>query len=107
VGPHPFFKRENDDLHLELPITVVEAYEGGKVRVPTIDGEVNLKIPPRTQSGQVTRLRGKGVQRKDKPAGDLYVRFFVRIPSGDDPEVARAIDALRTHVGDPRAGLKL
>jgi curved DNA-binding protein len=107
VGPHPFFKRENDDLHLELPISIVEAYEGAKVRVPTVDGEVNLKIPPRTQSGQVTRLRGKGVQRKDKPAGDMYVRFFVRVPAGDDPEIARAIEALRSHAGDPRAGLKL
>jgi curved DNA-binding protein len=107
VGPHPFFKREGDDLHLELPLTLVEAYEGARVRVPTIDGEVTLKVPPRTQSGQVTRLRGKGVARRGKPAGDLYVRYFVRIPDSTDPEVQKAIEALRPFQGEPRQGLHL
>jgi curved DNA-binding protein len=107
VGSHPFFKREGDDLHLELPITVVEAYEGARVRVPTVDGEVTLKVPARTQSGQVTRLRGKGVARKGKAPGDMYVRFFVRIPESSEPEVQKAIEALRAHVPDPRAGLHL
>ncbi|HTJ81634.1 MAG TPA: DnaJ C-terminal domain-containing protein, partial [Polyangiaceae bacterium] len=66
VTPHPFFKREGDDLHLELPISIVEAYEGAKVRIPTPEGDVTLKVPPRTQSGQMARLRGKGVARKGK-----------------------------------------
>jgi curved DNA-binding protein len=107
VTPHPFFKREGDDLHLELPITVIEAYEGAKVRVPTADGEVALKVAPHTQSGQVARLRGKGVQRKGKSPGDLYVKFLVRLPVSEAPEVKAAMDALRAHVSDPREDLKL
>ena len=81
VNDHPFFKREGDDLHLDLPITLIEAYEGAKVRVPTPEGEVTLKVQPHTQSGQLSRLRGKGVQRKGKPPGDLYVKFLVQIPT--------------------------
>ncbi|MFO0546914.1 MAG: DnaJ C-terminal domain-containing protein [Polyangiaceae bacterium] len=105
VAPHPHFKREGDDLHLELPITLIEAYEGGKVRIPTPSGEVALKIHPHTQSGQVTRLRGKGVHRRGKDAGDLYVKFLVQIPTTDDPKVVKAIEALRDVCPDPRGDL--
>ena len=105
VSPHPHFKREGDDLHLEVPITLAEAYRGEKIRIPTPDGEVTLKVPARTQSGQVTRLRGKGVARKGKDAGDLYVKFVVHVPTSEDPEVAEAIDALADKVPDPRTGL--
>lgn len=107
VRPHKHFKREGDDLHLELPVTIVEAYEGGKVRVPTPDGEVQLKVPPRTQSGTVTRLRGKGVARKGKAPGDLYVRFLVQIPESEAPEVKQAIESLRDFVADPREDIAL
>lgn len=107
VEPHPFLKREGDDLHMEVPLSVVEAFEGAKVRVPTIESEVALKVPPRTQSGQVMRLRGKGVARKGRPTGDLYVKFLVRIPTGDAPELAAAIEALRPFADDPRADFKL
>lgn len=105
VAAHPYFKRDGDDLSLDLPITIAEAYEGAKVRVPTPDGEVTLKVPPRTQSGQVSRLRGKGVARKGKPPGDLYVRFLVHIPTSDDEAVAKAVATLKDHVGDPRVGI--
>jgi len=105
VTPHPFFTRQGDDLHLDLPITLAEAYRGEKVRIPTPDGEVALKVPPRTQSGRVMRLRGKGVTRKGKEPGDLYVKFIVHVPTGDDPEVAKAIDELADKVTDPRVGL--
>jgi curved DNA-binding protein len=80
VTPHPYFRREDDDLHLDLPITVEEAYRGAKVKVPTIDAVVTLKVPERTQSGNVVRLRGKGVARKGKAPGDLYVHFAIHIP---------------------------
>ena len=106
VTPHPFFEREGDDLHLDVPVTLGEAYRGEKIRVPTPDGEVTLKVPARTQSGQVTRLRGKGVARKGKEPGDLYVKFIVHVPTEDDPEVAQAVDVLAAKMtGDPRAGL--
>ncbi len=107
VTPHPHFKREGDDLSLDLPITIVEAWEGAKVRVPTVDGEVVLKVPAKTQSGDVTRLRGKGVQRPGRGAGDLYVKFMLRLPAGDDPSIARAMEELRPHCADPRDAIKL
>jgi curved DNA-binding protein len=107
VRPHPIYKREGDDLHLDLPVTLVEAYEGAKVRVPTPEGDVTLKVPAKTQSGQIMRLRGKGVARKGKPPGDLYVRFLITIPTDETPEVVEAIETLRKHLGDPRGAIKL
>jgi curved DNA-binding protein len=105
VTPHPHFKREGDDLYLDLPVTLGEAYRGEKVRIPTPDGEVTLKVPARTQSGNVTRLRGKGVARKGKEPGDLYVKFIVHVPTSDEPEVAKAVEVLAPTVPDPREGL--
>ncbi|MFO0679599.1 MAG: DnaJ C-terminal domain-containing protein [Polyangiaceae bacterium] len=107
VEPHPFFRREGDDLHLDVPITVAEAYFGAKVKVPTPDGTVTLKVPEGTQSGGRLRLREKGVQRKGKPAGDLYVHFAVRIPETRNA----ALDGLMTELskqpaGDPREDLR-
>jgi curved DNA-binding protein len=106
VTPHPLFKREGDDLYLDVPVTIGEAYRGEKIKIPTPDGEVTLKVPARTQSGQMTRLRGKGVARKGKGAGDLYVKFIVHVPTSDDPEVAKAVEVLDAKVDDPRGGLK-
>ncbi len=94
VEPHPYFRREGDDLHLAVPITVAEAYKGAKVKVPTMDGSVSLKVPPKSQSGTVVRLRGKGVAKKGKPAGDLYVHFEVYIPTQEDPKLAALIDEI-------------
>lgn len=108
VTPHPHFRREGDDLHLDLPLKLGEAYHGARVKVPTVDGSVNLKVPERTQSGNVLRLRGKGVARKGRAAGDLYVHFMVRIPTEGGPEVAKHIDALaELQQGDPRADIRL
>lgn len=106
VTPHPLFRREGDDLYLDVPITPHEAYRGGKVRVPTPDGDVTIKVHPHAQSGQLVRLRGKGVARKGKEPGDLYVKLMVHIPTVDSPEVAAAIDTLEQHVTDPRKDLK-
>jgi curved DNA-binding protein len=94
VTPHAWFKREGDDLHLDVPITVAEAYHGGKVKVPTVTGSVTLKVPEHTQSGHVVRLAGKGVARKGQPPGDLYVRFMVHLPAAATPEVAAVVDKL-------------
>lgn len=106
VKPHPLFKREGDDLHLEVPITLGEAYKGAKVRVPTPTGDVTLKVPPHTQSGHVTRLRGKGVAKKGKEPGDLYVKFLVHVPTSADPDVAKAVDTIEATMSNPRGDLK-
>lgn len=104
VQPHPFFDRDGLDLYLDLPVTLGEAYHGAKVRVPTPDGPVTLSVPKRAQSGQVARLKGRGVKRKNE-SGDLFVRFLVRYPD-EGAAVEKAIDELEKHVqGDVRAGL--
>jgi curved DNA-binding protein len=93
VLSHPHFERDGIDLYLDLPISVTEAYEGAKVRVPTPDGPVTMTVPAHAQSGQVARLKGKGVQRQ-KRRGDLYVRFLVRLPDSDTEHVKNAIKTL-------------
>jgi curved DNA-binding protein len=109
VSPHEHFRREGSDLHLDLPVTVGEAFHGAKVRVPTPDGFVTLKVPAHTQSGQVARLKGKGVPTKkggDAAAGDLYVHFQVRLPTSDTAEVEKAVDTLEKALsGDARTGI--
>jgi curved DNA-binding protein len=106
VQPHQFFDREGLDLYLDLPITIGEAFHGAKVRVPTPDGPVTLSVPKRAQSGQVARLKGKGVQRKSEQ-GDLFVRFLVRYPGEGGTEVEKAIEALEKHLQtDLRAGIQ-
>jgi curved DNA-binding protein len=104
VKPHAHFMRDEDNLNLELPLTLAEAYHGAQIMVPTPHGEVKLKVPPRTQSGQKMRLRGKGVHRKDAEPGDLYVRFLVMYPDGDE-RVGALVDELCQTATDPRSGL--
>ena len=108
VTPHRHFRREGDDLHLDLPVTVAEAYRGAKVKVPTVDGSVSLKVPERTQSGQVVRLRGKGVARKGRPAGDLYVHFVIYIPTAGGKDLDDVVERLaQFQPDDPREGIQL
>jgi DnaJ-class molecular chaperone len=92
VRPHPHFRREGLDLWLTLPVTLSEAYRGGGVSIPTLDGPVQLKIPPRSQSGAKLRLRGKGVARKGE-RGDLYVELSVRLPDRADAGFEEAVKA--------------
>lgn len=103
VRPHPFFRREGNDLHVDIPITIAEAYKGARVRVPTPDAPVMLKVPERAQSGQIVRLRGKGIARRGREPGDLYVHFQVQVPTSDSPEIKQAIETLEAaQKEDPR-----
>ena len=98
LRPHPLLRREGLDLYLTLPVTISEAYNGASVEVPTFEGSVALKIPPRTQQHAKLRLRGKGVPKKDG-RGDMIVELDVRMPDRADDELAeamRAADALYT-----------
>lgn len=106
VEPHPFFRMEGEDLHVDLPITVAEAYKGAKVRVPTPDGHVTMKVPAGAQSGKTARLRGKGVARRGKKAGDLYVHFQIHVPSSQAKDVKDAVETLSQHEDDVRAELR-
>lgn len=81
VKPHPIFKREHSDLHCEVPVSFTTVALGGEVTVPTLEGQVSLKIPAETQSGKLFRLRGKGVKSlHDHRTGDLFCRIVVETP---------------------------
>jgi len=82
VEPHPFFRREGDDLHVTVPIAIHEAALGAKVDVPSLDGPTRLRIPPGTQSGQRFRLRERGAPSpRDGRRGDLVVEVRLVLPT--------------------------
>jgi DnaJ-class molecular chaperone len=105
VAPHPLFERDGVDLRLELPITLYEAVLGGKVRVPTLDGAVELAIPAGTNSGRTFRLKGKGFPAKSG-AGDLYATARIMLPDGSDAELDELMRKWRDGKPyDPRKGM--
>lgn len=86
VAPHPWFRRDGDDVHIDLPVTLAEAVLGGKVRVPTIDGAVMLNVPKGANNGTRLRLKGKGIADPQKNArGDQYVTLRIALPDEPDP----------------------
>jgi DnaJ-class molecular chaperone len=105
IAPHPFFKVDGNDLRVELPITLYEAVLGGKVRVPTLGGAVELSIPKNTSSGRTFRLKGKGLP-KSGGAGDLYVTTRINLPDGNDAELEALMQKWRDqHPYNPRSDL--
>jgi DnaJ-class molecular chaperone len=102
IAPHPLFTRTGADLRLELPITLYEAVLGAKVRVPTLEGAVELAIPPGTSSGRTFRLKGKGFPAKDGK-GDLLAAVRIVLPDGGDTELEELMRKWRkTKPHDPR-----
>jgi molecular chaperone DnaJ len=107
VQPHPFFRREGDDIEIQLPITVSEAGLGAKIEVPTIDGRALLKVPQGTQNGQKFRLREKGVMnaRKDR-RGDEIVEVVIQAPKVQDERTRELLRELaQVSADDPRQEL--
>ncbi len=103
IAPHPLFKVDGQDLRLELPVTLYEAVLGAKVRVPTLDGAVDLSIPANTSSGRAFRLKGKGLPGK-AAAGDLYVTAKIVLPDGKDSELEELMKKWREQKPhDPRS----
>lgn len=109
VQHHPLFKRDGDALKIEIPITVNEAMNGTDLTVPTPSGNVQLRIPKGTRSGQRLRLKGKGVPNiKTKVPGDLYVTVRVQVPTTENPEALTAARTLdRYYEGDIRKDIRL
>ena len=106
VAPHPLFKPDGSDLRLELPITLYEATLGGKVRVPTLDGAVELAIPAGTNSGRTFRLKGKGLKAKSD-AGDLLATVRIVLPEHVDDEFKELMKKWRDKKPyDPRGDLE-
>jgi DnaJ-class molecular chaperone len=109
IAPHPFFRREGDDIHLELPVSLSEAVLGARVPVPTVTGPVTMTIPKGSDTGAQLRLRGKGIRRRrqgKEVTGDQYVTLKVVIGASDDPELAKFLeDWAKKHPTDPRRGM--
>jgi DnaJ-class molecular chaperone len=103
VKPHPTFERTGNDVTVELPITLDEAILGAKVKAPTISGTVSLTIPPGASSGQVLRLRGKGIKK-----GDQLVRLKIVLPAAIDDELKSFMSEWRKgHAYDPRDKMRV
>jgi DnaJ-class molecular chaperone len=85
VRPHAFFRREGQDIHMDLAISLTEAVEGAKIRAPTPSGPVEITVPPNSNTGQKLRLKGKGVAGQ----GDQFVRLQVVLPDGGDDELKK------------------
>jgi DnaJ-class molecular chaperone len=111
IAPHPYFKIDGNDLRLELPITLYEAVLGARVRVPTLDGAVQLSIPKNTSSGRTFRLKGKGMPIKGVQGadsfGDLFVTTRIVLPDGNDAELEALMEKWRDqHPTNPRKDLE-
>jgi DnaJ-class molecular chaperone len=106
VIPHPFYRREGDDIHLDLPVTAAEAALGAKIAVPTPAGPVNMSIPRHSDTGRQLRLRGRGIQaHAGKPAGDLYLNLKIVLGT-PDPALETALkEFYERHPIDPRQHL--
>ena len=91
VRPHPLFRREGDDIQIDLPISVRDAVLGGKLRVPTPTGTVTMTIPKWSNTGAKLRLKGKGILRPDGSRGDEFVTLKIMLPEKPDPELERCI----------------
>jgi DnaJ-class molecular chaperone len=100
VKPHAYFEREGSDILLECPISLSEAVLGGQITVPTIDGNVSLKVPKGSNTGTQLRLKGKGVADAKGQRGDQYVRFVVVLPRQMDSELEQSVERWAKAHGD-------
>ena len=100
IRPHPIFERDGCDVHMEQPITYGQAVLGDEIEVPTLDGNVKIRIPAGTQPGDINRMQGKGIQRlHSRSKGDQYVHFTVAVPKEVTPEQRELILQLEKSMG--------
>ncbi len=107
VAPHPYFKRDGNDIHMELPISIDEAILGGDIQVPTPRGKLTVRIPRNSSSGTRLRLKGKGVDAKTG-VGNMYVALKIMAPEKRDTDLEKALKDWGRKGGDTlrkKAGL--
>ena len=93
IEPHPFFHRKDDNIHVEIPVTLKEALLGGRIEVPTISGPVTMTIPKSANTGQTLRLRDKGIRNRETGQhGHQLVILKVVLPAGEEPELAAFLE---------------
>jgi molecular chaperone DnaJ len=81
VQPHPLLRREGDDLFIVVPVAVHEAMLGARISIPTLEGNVSLRVPPGTQAGQRFRVSGRGAPAASGERGDLIVEVKIVLPA--------------------------
>lgn len=104
VAPHAFFQRKDDNIHIEVPVTLKEAVIGGKIEVPTIGGPVTVTVPNTSNTGTTMRLRDRGVRnRKTGQRGHQFISLKVILPTDDEPELAAFLETWQPkHEQNPR-----
>lgn len=107
VEPHPFFHRKDDNIHVEIPVTLKEAALGAQIEVPTIGGPVTMTVPKGSNTGKALRLRDKGIRnRKTGQRGHQLITLKVVLPTGEEPELTAFLEAWQPRTrDDPRKGL--
>lgn len=108
VQPHAFFEARDNDIHVELPVTLQEAVLGGKVQVPTVGGAVMLNVPAGSNTGTSLRLKGRGLlDRKSGQRGDQYVRLKVVLPDVPDDKLKEFLQGWEAgRAQDPRKAME-
>jgi DnaJ-class molecular chaperone len=104
VEPHPLFRREGNDIQIDLPVSLTEAVLGGKINVPTIEGAVSMTVPAGSNTGTKLRLRGRGIAPKGETAGDQYITLKVMLPREPDEALKDFITGWPGRGYDVRAG---
>lgn len=102
IAPHPRFRLEGDDLHVDLPVSPSEAALGARVPVPTLTGTVRVRVPPGSSSGRRLRLRGEGMPSPHGPAGDLYAHLQIAVPERLGEQERELYEQLAKTDFDPR-----
>jgi DnaJ-class molecular chaperone len=104
VEPHAFFTRKDNDVHVEIPVTLDEAVLGAKIEAPTVSGTVTLTVPPGSNTGTTLRLKGRGIlDSRTKGRGDQYVKLKVVLPDDPDEELRSFVEQwAKTHKYDVR-----
>jgi len=107
ITPHPLYRREGDDLHVDVPVTFAEAALGAEIEVPTLSGRARIRVPAGSQTGRLMRLKGKGMPRlKGGEPGDLFAKLLVVVPKELKPRELELVKELQTLRSDnPRAHL--
>ncbi|MGH9324128.1 MAG: DnaJ C-terminal domain-containing protein, partial [Vicinamibacteria bacterium] len=107
VEPHPLYRREGDDLYIDVPVTFAEAALGAEIEVPTLSGRARIRIPAGSQTGRLMRLKGKGMpKRKAEEHGDLFAKLSIVVPkelNSRELELVKELAKERTE--NPRAHL--
>lgn len=106
LEPHPYFVRKDNDILLEVPISLPESVLGASIKVPTLDGHVSLKVPPGANTGTTLRLKGKGIPTSKTTSGDMFAKLKIMLPDNIPEDLTEMIEKwAKKNAYDPRKKL--